>query len=173
MIDPAFRARAAAALAEVERAEGVRVLLAVESGSRAWGFASRDSDYDVRFVYLRPLAGYLSVVPARDVLERPLEGLLDLGGWDVRKALGLLARGNAVALEWLGSPVVYRQDPTAVELLRGVARAAAHPPAAHCRPAAADRLRERRQSVARARRGPPAGTRPWGRCRRRPRRGRG
>ena len=69
------------------------------------------------------------MVPARDVVERPLDALLDLGGWDARKALGLLARGNAVALEWLGSPVVYREDPAAVELLRGVARVAAHPPA--------------------------------------------
>ena len=128
MIDPAFRVRAEAALVGVERAEGVRVLLAVESGSQAWGFASRDSDYDVRFVYLRPLADYLSVAPGRDVVEQPVEELLDLSGWDVRKALGLLARSNAVALEWLASPVVYRHDPAAVELLSAVARAAAHPP---------------------------------------------
>ena len=128
MIDPAFRARAETALTEVERAEGVRVLLAVESGSRAWGFASRDSDYDVRFIFLRPLADYLSVAPVRDVVERPIDALLDLGGWDARKALGLLARGNAVALEWLGSPVVYRQEPAAVALLREVARAAAYGP---------------------------------------------
>ena len=68
MIDAAFRARAEAALAAVEREDGVRILLAVESGSRAWGFPSRDSDYDVRFVFVRPLGDYLRVAPPRDVV---------------------------------------------------------------------------------------------------------
>lgn len=80
MIDAAFRLRAEAALADVERREGVRVLLGIESGSRAWGFASQDSDYDVRFIYLRLLDGYLSVTPGRDVIGPPVDGLLDLGG---------------------------------------------------------------------------------------------
>ena len=128
MIDPAFRVQVDAALAEVERCEGVRVLLAVESGSRAWGFASRDSDYDVRFIYARPLADYLAVTTPRDVIERPVDGLLDLGGWDVRKALGLAVRSNAVLLEWLASPVVYRRDPAASDLA-ALAQAAAHLPA--------------------------------------------
>ena len=128
-IDPAFRARAAAALDEIERQEGVRILLAVESGSRAWGFPSRDSDYDVRFLYLRPLEDYLSVRPTRDVIERPVEELLDLGGWDVRKALGLIVGSNAVALEWLSSPVVYRRDEAAADALAHLARESAHLPA--------------------------------------------
>ena len=99
MIDPAFRSRAEAALAAVEQEDGVRILLAIESGSRAWGFPSRDSDYDVRFIFVRPLAAYLSIVPPRDVIERPIGADLDLGGWDLRKALGLMVRSNAVVLE--------------------------------------------------------------------------
>ena len=129
MIDPAFRTRAGSALASVEREEGVRILLAVESGSRAWGFPSRDSDYDVRFIFIWPLAGYLGIAPPCDVIERPLDAELDLGGWDLRKALGLMVRSNAVVLEWLSSPVVYRSDPAAAAALNDLARGAAHPPA--------------------------------------------
>lgn len=129
MIDPAFPAVALAALEEVERTEGVRVLLAVESGSRAWGFASADSDYDVRFIFVRPRRDYLRVVLPREVIERPIVGALDLGGWDLRKALGLLVRSNATVLEWLGSPVVYRRDAEVLAGLRRVAAAAAHGPA--------------------------------------------
>lgn len=128
MIDPAARALAEAALADVERREGVRVLIGIESGSRAWGFASADSDYDVRFIYLRPLADYLSVSTPRDVIERPIDDLLDLGGWDLRKALCLAVRSNAVLLEWLTSPVVYRRDPAIAELA-SLALTAAHLPA--------------------------------------------
>ncbi|MFT4252912.1 MAG: nucleotidyltransferase domain-containing protein [Caulobacter sp.] len=97
-------------LADIAREEGVRVLLAVESGSRAWGFHSPDSDYDVRFVYARPIADYLSLTPPRDVIERPIDDDLDIGGWDVAKALRLVARGNAVVSEWLSSPILYTED---------------------------------------------------------------
>ena len=129
MIDPAFHTRAEAALAAVEREEGVRILLAIESGSRAWGFPSQDSDYDVRFIFVRPLADYLRVSPPRDVIERPIDDLLDLGGWDLRKALGLAVRSNAVVGEWLSSPVVYRSDPSIVIRLQALAHQAAHLPA--------------------------------------------
>ena len=88
-------------------AEDVRILFAVESGSRAWGFPSPDSDYDVRFVYARPLNWYLSVFPGRDVLELPIDGDLDINGWDIQKALGLLLKPNPVMLEWLSSPIRY------------------------------------------------------------------
>lgn len=125
----AMRARIAAALGDVERAEGIRVLLAVESGGRAWGLPSRDSDWDVRFLYVRPLAVYLGVVPPHDTIERPIVDGLDLGGWDVRKPLGLLVRSNAAVLEWLASPITYRRDGWAVAGLTGVARLAAHGPA--------------------------------------------
>src|SRR3954462_7246474 len=77
------------ALARVESEQNVRVLYACESGSRAWGFASRDSDYDVRFLYVHPRDWYLSVEDGRDVVERPLSDDLDLSGWELRKALRL------------------------------------------------------------------------------------
>ena len=125
----AVRGHIAAALDDVERTEGVRVLLAVESGSRAWGFPSRDSDWDVRFLYVRPLAASLGVIPPRDTIERPIVDGLDLGGWDVRKALGLLVRSNAAVPEWLASPITYRHDERTVAGLVGVARLAAHRPA--------------------------------------------
>src|SRR4029078_8455790 len=85
----------------------VRVLYACESGSRAWGFASRDSDYDVRFLYVHHRDWYLSVQDLRDVLEEPLTDELDVSGWELRKALRLLRKSNPPLLEWLKSPVVY------------------------------------------------------------------
>lgn len=94
----------------IEREEGVRVALAVESGSRAWGFPSPDSDYDCRFIYLRRAIDYLSLKAPRDVIERPLTPVFDVNGWDLRKALLLLLKGNAVLGEWLDSPIVYRGD---------------------------------------------------------------
>jgi len=80
------------------------VLLAIESGSRAWGFPSPDSDYDCRFIYARRTQDYLSLFPARDVIEEPFDRVLDIGGWDLAKALRLLLKGNAVVVEWLMSP---------------------------------------------------------------------
>lgn len=106
-VDAAQRVRIKARLAEVAREDGARVLLAVESGSRAWGFHSPDSDYDVRFLYVRGLDAYLSLKPPRDVIERPIVDDLDVGGWDLGKALVLASKGNAVVSEWLTSPIVY------------------------------------------------------------------
>jgi len=97
-------------LSAIEREEGVRVLMAVESGSRAWGFPSPDSDYDVRFIYVRPRDWYLSLSPGRDVIERPIVDEIDLNGWDIRKAFGLLLKSNAVVSEWIESPIRYRPD---------------------------------------------------------------
>ena len=96
-------------LADIEGAEGVRVCLAVESGSRAWGFPSADSDYDVRFIYVHRPDWYLSIDEGRDVIERPLTGAVDLSGWDVRKALKLFRKSNPPLLEWLQSPFVYME----------------------------------------------------------------
>src|SRR3984885_15225348 len=87
-------------LAQLEAAHGVRVLYACESGSRAWGFASRDSDYDVRFLYVHPRNWYLSVEDRRDVIEQPISNDLDVGGWELRKALRLLRKSNPPLLEW-------------------------------------------------------------------------
>jgi len=108
MIDPTACARIAERLAAIEKAHGVEVLFAAESGSRAWGFASADSDYDVRFVYRHPAAWYLSLAERRDVIEYPLDAHgLDVAGWDLRKALRLLLRSNPPLHEWLVSPIVY------------------------------------------------------------------
>ena len=106
------------ALQRLEGADDVRVLYAVESGSRAWGFASRDSDWDVRFVYIRRPEWYLSVQRRRDVLEYPLEADLDVSGWDLKKALGLFAKSNPPLLEWLRSPIVYQEAFSVAQRLR-------------------------------------------------------
>jgi len=99
-------------LSTVEAEDGVRLLLAIESGSRAWGFPSPDSDYDVRFLYVRPRRDYLALSPVRDVIERPIVDEIDLNGWDIRKALGLMLKNNSVLSEWVGSPITYRDaDP--------------------------------------------------------------
>ena len=90
---------------------GVAIPWAVESGSRAWGFPSPDSDYDGRFFYVRPVEDYLRPWRPRDVIETPLEGLLDVNGWDLVKAVRLATAGNATVGEWLRSPLVYRGDP--------------------------------------------------------------
>lgn len=97
-----------AELGKIECQNSVRVLHAVESGSRAWGFASPDSDYDVRFVYVRPAADYLRLDTPRDVIEWKLDEILDINGWDLQKALRQFARGNATLFEWSESPVIYK-----------------------------------------------------------------
>lgn len=97
------------ALTDIERDEQCAIMLAVESGSRAWGFASVDSDYDVRFIYVRQPEWYLSVDDKRDVIERPITGELDVSGWDIRKALRLMRKSNPPLLEWLQSSIVYRE----------------------------------------------------------------
>ena len=95
-------------LAEIERQECVRILYAVESGSRAWGFASPDSDYDVRFIYVRPLEDYLRIDDLRDVIEWQMDDVFDINGWDLKKTLRQFAKGNATLFEWSNSPVVYK-----------------------------------------------------------------
>lgn len=109
-IAPDVRREIERRLSAIEAEEGVRVLMAVESGSRAWGFPSPDSDYDIRFIYVRPRDWYLSLSPGRDVIERPIVDEIDLNGWDIRKAFGLLLKSNAVVSEWIESPIRYRPD---------------------------------------------------------------
>ncbi|MEO3406379.1 nucleotidyltransferase domain-containing protein [Mucilaginibacter sp. CAU 1740] len=93
----------------LEQAENIKILYACESGSRAWGFASPDSDYDVRFFYVRPLDHYLSITNMPDFLDFPLNDELDLRGWDIQKALKLFLKSNSSPYEWLQSPVVYME----------------------------------------------------------------
>lgn len=99
-----------ALLAQVCRDEDVAIPLAIESGSRAWGFPSPDSDYDCRFIFVRRTHAYLTPWPQRDVIETPLVGDVDVNGWDLGKALKLMLKGNAVVLEWLRSPFIYTAD---------------------------------------------------------------
>ncbi|HJJ27955.1 MAG TPA: nucleotidyltransferase domain-containing protein [Methanocorpusculum sp.] len=101
---------------EIEEREDVRVLMAVESGSRAWGFASPDSDYDVRFIYVRPLKEYLRLEKTRDVIEWQLDETLDINGWDLKKALVLMHDSNPTVFEWCASPIVYRDSQAFKEL---------------------------------------------------------
>ena len=96
-------------LAKLEHEEHIRILHAVESGSRAWGFPSPDSDYDVRFIYVRRPEDYLRLEKTRDVIEMPINDLLDINGWDLNKTLRLLHSANPTLFEWLSSPVVYRK----------------------------------------------------------------
>jgi hypothetical protein len=105
-------------LAEIEARENVRIVYACESGSRAWGFPSSDSDYDVRFIYLHPRAWYLSIENKRDVIEHPITGRLDINGWDLRKALQLFQKSNPPLFEWLNSPIVYLEKYSVISRLR-------------------------------------------------------
>ncbi|MFC3799342.1 nucleotidyltransferase domain-containing protein [Cohnella sp. GCM10012308] len=107
-------------LERLEREENVRILYACESGSRAWGFPSQDSDYDVRFVYVREPDWYLSIYDKRDVIERPISDRLDISGWDLRKALNLYRKSNPPLLEWLQSPIQYAERYTVAEQLRAI-----------------------------------------------------
>jgi uncharacterized protein len=99
-----------ARLSQAEHEHNVKLLLAIESGSRAWGFPSPDSDYDCRFVFARPRDDYLALFQKRDVIETPMTPVLDVNGWDLPKALRLLLNGNAVIIEWLTSPIIYQAD---------------------------------------------------------------
>lgn len=94
----------------IAREHDVGIALAIESGSRAWGFPSPDSDYDCRFLFVRAEDDYLSPWSRRDVIETPLDRELDVNGWELGKALKLLLKGNAVVIEWAMSPIIYRGD---------------------------------------------------------------
>ncbi len=102
-----MRERIIEELKKIEKDENVKIIMAVESGSRAWGFASPDSDYDVRFIYVRPQEAYLRLEPIRDVIEWKLDETLDINGWDIKKALQLLYKSNPTVFEWCASPIVY------------------------------------------------------------------
>jgi hypothetical protein len=127
-VSEAMRTRILGELDRIEHENNVRIVLAIESGSRAWGFPSPDSDYDVRFLYIRPEQDYLSVFEQREVIERPLDAVLDVNGWDLKKALRLMAGSNAVVLEWLTSPLRYRAVEAAADGLLQAARDVAHLP---------------------------------------------
>lgn len=107
---------------EIEEKEHVKVLYAVESGSRAWGFASPDSDYDVRFIYVRDRDSYLGLRGMKDYLDWELNEVLDINGWDLKKALQHFHKSNATLFEWAGSPIVYHSTEAWEALYEGAAR---------------------------------------------------
>lgn len=114
-------------LANMEQGRHMRVLLAAEAGSRAWGFESDDSDFDVRFIYVRPVDWYLSISPGRDVMEY-YSGDLDMVGWDLPKALRLLQKGNPQLMEWLHPDApLYRANSTFLHQIRQLANDLANP----------------------------------------------
>ncbi len=109
-------------LKEIELIEDCWILFAVESGSRAWGFESTDSDWDVRFVYCRPVESYLRLDPPRDVIEKNLENDLDVVGWDLTKALKLIHKCNPSIMEWLNTSMIYVEDAALTSELRTLAQ---------------------------------------------------
>ena len=118
MIKNSIRDQVLKLLSDIETEENVRILYACESGSRAWGFPSSDSDYDVRFIYINELKCYLSINDYRDVIERPINDQMDLSGWDIRKALNLYRKSNPPLLEWLKSPIIYIEKYSFAQELR-------------------------------------------------------
>lgn len=117
-----------ARLDAIRHDERVAIPFAIESGSRAWGFPSPDSDYDCRFLFVRREEDYLTPWPRRDVIETPLVDDIDLNGWDLGKALKLMFNGNAVVIEWLMSPIVYDADRDFRDALKALADAHARRP---------------------------------------------
>lgn len=117
-----------AKLSQLEEEYDIRILLAVEAGSRAWGFSSPDSDWDVRFIYIHRPEWYLKIDPAQDTIERNFgEETLDFAGWDLRKSLGLFKKTNPSLLEWLHSPIIYRQDARFIDTLQKLESLAFNP----------------------------------------------
>ena len=107
-------------LRDVEQAHCVKVLLAVESGSRAWGFESQNSDWDVRFVYVNKPQWYISIERKRDVIEYMYKDNIDLVGWDLKKALSLLKASNPSLLEWFHSPIIYEKNYDFMQSMDGI-----------------------------------------------------
>lgn len=109
-------------LTELEKEKGIKILLACETGSRAWGFPSPDSDYDVRVIYKHEKDWYLSLVEEKDTIELFLENNeIDISGWDLRKSLRLLWKSNPPLLERIQSPIIYKADDAFLEGLNSMA----------------------------------------------------
>lgn len=109
-------------IARIENESEIKILLAVESGSRAWGFASVDSDWDVRYIYVHKLDWYLKIDNEKDSQEKILPNDLDLSGWELKKALRLFRKSNPPMLEWLRSPIIYQESFSTAETLREMSK---------------------------------------------------
>jgi hypothetical protein len=110
-----------AELKKLETEQDIEILYACESGSRAWGFPSTDSDYDVRFIYVQSPKRYLSIYDRKDAIDLFLAEDLDFIGWDIRKALRLFHKSNASPFEWMQSPIIYKEHPIFMKKLRELA----------------------------------------------------
>lgn len=110
-------------LHRVEIKHKLSVLYGLESGSRAWGFESQNSDYNLRFLYIRPVDWYLCIEKRNDVLDLGTSDDLDISGWDLRKALWFLRQSHPVLLEWLRSPIVYVEKSEIVQQMREIGEA--------------------------------------------------
>ncbi len=108
-------------LKSIEEEKGIDILIAIESGSRAWGFPSEDSDYDIRVIYRHPYDWYVTPFDKKKVIQDVFIDDLDVSGWDVSKCLSLMYKGNASLAEWLFSPIVYRSNENYVPLLKDMA----------------------------------------------------
>lgn len=108
-------------LSNIENENNVKILYSVESGSRGWGFPSKDSDYDARFFYIHPTDWYLNAFQGSDIIEIPVDEVLDINGWDLKKALQLMYKSNPPLLEWLSSPIVYKEEQGSIKDLRALA----------------------------------------------------
>lgn len=109
-------------LKQVEKTNNVKILFAIESGSRGWGFASDDSDYDCRFIYVNKYEHYLSIHDKKDVIEIPVDEVYDVSGWDLKKSLLLLKKSNGPLLEWISSPIVYMENTEFINEFRDLAK---------------------------------------------------
>jgi len=114
-------------LDKIEKRHAVKIILASESGSRAWGFPSSDSDYDVRFIYVNRPEWYMTIGNKKDVIELPVDEVLDINGWDLKKALQLMKKSSVPLMEWLSSPIQYRTLPHLLQYLTALSQRAFMP----------------------------------------------
>lgn len=117
-------------LKEIEQKHEIKIIHAVESGSRAWGFPSRNSDFDIRFIYCHQPNWYITPFERKDTIEVLGTGDLDASGWDLGKSLALLYKGNAVIHEWLHCSLIYRSVTEPFENLKAFSQEEFNPTAA-------------------------------------------
>lgn len=109
-------------LYETERNYDVKIILAIESGSRGWGFASPDSDFDCRFIYVNKKDWYLSILDKKDNIEYEAGKVFDINGWDLKKVMKHILKSNAVMLEWLSSNEIYIKNEKITKELENLAK---------------------------------------------------
>jgi hypothetical protein len=96
-------------LDRIEKENDIEILYCVEAGSRGWGFSNEESDYDIRFIFRRPLNDYFRINSKKDTIDY-FDGNLDFVGWDITKVLQLHCKSNPNLREWMKQGIVYRGD---------------------------------------------------------------